>query len=155
MPCYKKGLVIRAITFDLIVRTQNALVANVSMLLLKPGFLPAGVTRLYTHSRSQTLVFMFQESSMILKFGASSIWRMLTLAAPSQSDWPLGLNPVNPRPVRMLEPLIKHEPRRLEVVENYILLSMSKWRNISYARRIRRFGRKRFYKTVSVLTRGQ
>ena len=68
--------------------TQNALVANVIMLLLKPGFLPFGVTLLYTHSRNHTLVFMFHESRRILKFGGNSINPILTLAAPSQSDLP-------------------------------------------------------------------
>ena len=34
--------------------TQNALVTNVPTVLLKPGFLPGGVTRLYTVSRNQT-----------------------------------------------------------------------------------------------------
>ena len=69
--------------------TQNALVANVARLLLNPGFLPLGVTRLYTHSRSQTLVFMFQESRRTFVFSANSMFHTSTLAAPSHFVRPL------------------------------------------------------------------
>ena len=68
--------------------TQNALVAKVARLLLKPGFLPLGVTRLYTHSRSQTFVFMFHESRSILQFSANSIFQTSTFFAPSHLVWP-------------------------------------------------------------------
>lgn len=85
--------------------TQKALVANVIMLLLNPGFSPFGVTRLYTHSRSQTLAFMFQESRMIFMFGANSIVQTFTFAAPSQRVSPRGPKPVKPRPVNMEAPL--------------------------------------------------
>ena len=85
-------------------RTQNALVAAVIMLLRKPGFLPFGVTRLYTHSLNQMLVFMFQESRTILKFEGISITLACTLAAPSHKDAPEGEYPVKPKPVRMLAP---------------------------------------------------
>ena len=85
-------------------RTQKALVAKVIMLLRKPGFLPAGVTRLYTHSRSQTFVFMFHESSRTFIFGANSMSQILTFAAPSHTVAPVELNPVNPRPVKMAAP---------------------------------------------------
>ncbi len=81
--------------------TQKALVKKVIMLLMWPGFLPFGVTRLYTHSRSQTFVFMFHESKRTLKLGANSICMIFTFAAPSQVDSPLGPNPVKPRPVKI------------------------------------------------------
>lgn len=76
------------------------------MLLLKPGFSPLGVTRLYTHSRSQMFVFMFHESRRTLKFGANSMFAMSTFAAPVQSDTPDALYPVKPSPVRMLAPSV-------------------------------------------------
>src|ERR1700683_5323339 len=71
--------------------TQTALVAKVVMLLRNPGFLPLGVTRLYTHSLSHMLVLMFHESKRTLKLGANSITGILMFAAPCQSDWPVGL----------------------------------------------------------------
>ncbi len=76
-------------------------------MLFKPGFLPFGVTRLYTHSRSQMFVFMFHESRMPLKLDGNSISRGMTLAAPVQVDLPLALKPVKPKPVRMLAPSVR------------------------------------------------
>jgi len=67
-----------------------ALVRYVSMLLLKPAFLPLGVTRLYTHSRSHTLVLMFHESTSILKLLGTSMANTLTFAAPFQLGAPEG-----------------------------------------------------------------
>lgn len=87
--------------------TQKALVKKVSMLLKLPGFLPFGVTRLYTHSRSQTFVFMFHESKRTLKLGASSICITFTFDAPPQVDSPFGPNPVKPRPVKILAPYLR------------------------------------------------
>lgn len=86
--------------------TQKALVANVIMLLLKPGFLPLGVTRLYTHSRNQTFVFIFHESRRTFMLGANSIVRTFTFAAPSQRVSPRGPKPVKPNPVSMAAPLM-------------------------------------------------
>lgn len=85
-------------------RTQKELVAKVSMLLENPGFLPAGVTRLYIHSLNQTFVLIFQESNKILKFGANSMFQMLTFAAPSQSVAPEVEVPEYPRPVTIAAP---------------------------------------------------
>jgi hypothetical protein len=91
--------------------TQIALVRYVSMLLLNPAFLPFGVTRLYTHSRSHTFVFMFQESMSTLKFSGTSIFHTSTFAAPFQVGMPEGPLPVKPSPVRMLAPSVKiHTP---------------------------------------------
>lgn len=69
-------------------RTQNADVPNVIIVDRKPGFAPLGVTRLYTHSRSHMFVFMFQLSSITLKFGASSMFGTSTFAAPCHCDAP-------------------------------------------------------------------
>jgi hypothetical protein len=91
--------------------TQIPLVRYVSMLLLNPAFSPFGVTRLYTHSRSHTFVFMFQESMSTLKFSGTSIFHTSTFAAPFQVGTPEGPLPVKPSPVRMLAPSVKiHTP---------------------------------------------
>ena len=89
--------------------TQKALVANVNIDSLNPGFFPLGVTRLYTHSLNHTLVFIFHESRRTLKFEGNSIFVTETLAAPSQSDAPVELYPVKPRPVKILAPLSERQ----------------------------------------------
>lgn len=84
--------------------TQMALVMKVYNVVMPVGFSPGFTSRLYTEFRSQVFVLMFQLSSKILKFGASSMLGMSTLAALFHKVRPCLSYPLNPYPEKMQAP---------------------------------------------------
>ncbi len=79
---------------------------KVSIVVRTVGFFPAGASLLYTELRSQVLVFMFQLSSRILKFGASSIFVTSMFAAFSHLGLPSLSIPLYPSPVKLQAPCV-------------------------------------------------